>query len=188
MIDGPWGYTQAIRNEVVAGYTFTFPDGHRMHIYKEGDFYSLNKAYELGIISEKDVAAIEWSKSAPFTYTTEFSPVKLEGWELYALVEDYIKYCGHAKDTVYSIRCYGHANQGNVSIIDRSDVVFEPKKTSETVAGFEFIYPTEQKMTFFLGDYKPMSLAEAYEQEYLTLENIKKIHETYRAAHPELYN
>ncbi len=188
MIDGPWGYTQAIRNEVVAGYTFTFPDGHRMLIYKEGDFYTLNKAYELGIISEKDVAAIEWSKSAPFTYTTEFSPVKLDGWELYALVEDYIKYCGHAKDTVYSIRCYGHANQGNASIIDRSDVVFEPKKTSETVAGFEFIYPTEQKMTFFLGDYKPLSLAEAYEQEYLTLENIKKIHETYRAAHPELYN
>ena len=188
MIDGPWGYTQAMRNEVVAGYTFTFPDGHRMHIYKEGDFYTLNKAYELGIISEKDVAAIEWSKSAPFTYTTEFSPVKLDGWELYALVEDYIKYCGHAKDTVYSIRCYGHANQGNVSIIDRSDVVFEPKKTSETVAGFEFIYPTEQKMTFFLGDYKPLSLAEAYEQEYLTLENIKMIHETYRAAHPELYN
>ena len=188
MIDGPWGYTQAIRNEVVAGYTFTFPDGHRMHIYKEGDFYTLNKAYELGIISEEDVAAIEWSKSAPFTYTTEFSPVKLDGWELYALVEDYIKYCGHAKDTVYSIRCYGHANQGNVSIIDRSDVVFEPKKTSETVAGFEFIYPTEQKMTFFLGEYKPMSLAEAYEKEYLTLENIKTIHETYRAAHPELYN
>ena len=89
---------------------------------------------------------------------------------------------------MYSIRCYGHANQGNVSIIDRSDVVFEPKKTIETVAGFEFIYPTEQKMTFFLGEYKPMSLAEAYEQEYLTLENIKKIHETYRAAHPELYN
>lgn len=188
MIDGPWGYTQAIRNEVVAGYTFTFPDGQRMRIYKEGDFYTLNKAYELGIISEEDLVAIEWSKSAPFTYTTEFSPVKLDGWELYALVEEYIKYCGHAKDTVYSIRCYGHANQGNASIIDRSDVVFEPKKTSETVAGFEFIYPTEQKMIFFLGDYKPLSLAEAYEKEYLTLENIKKIHETYRAAHPELYN
>ena len=188
MIDGPWFYTDALRNEVIAGYTFSFHNGQRMRIYKEGDFYILNKAYELGIISEEDLVAIEWSKSAPFTYTTEFSPVKLDGWELYALVEDYIKYCGHAKDTVYSIRCYGHANQGNVSIIDRSDIVFEPKKTIETVAGFEFIYPTEQKMTFFLGEYKPMSLAEAYEQEYLTLENIKKIHETYRATHPELYN
>ncbi len=188
MIDGPWMYTDALRNEVIAGYTFSFHNGQRMRIYKEGDFYSLNKAYELGIISEEDLVAIEWSKSAPFTYTTEFSPVKLEGWELYTLVEDYIKYCGHAKDTVYSIRCYGHGNQGNASIIDRSDIVFEPKKTSETVAGFEFIYPTEQKMTFFLGEYKPMSLAEAYEQEYLTPENIKKIHETYRAAHPELYN
>lgn len=74
MIDGPWMYTQAMRSESVGGYLFTFPDGQRMRVYKNGAFHSLGKAYELGIISEENVIGIEWAKVAPYTYETSSAP------------------------------------------------------------------------------------------------------------------
>jgi hypothetical protein len=64
MIDSSgWLYTQALRHVDVAGYTFLFPDGQRMYIYKDGVFYRLAEAYARDIISKEDVAAIQWSKT-----------------------------------------------------------------------------------------------------------------------------
>ncbi len=63
MIDGPYFYTSEMRGENVAGYTFTFTSGQRMLVYYEGNFYSLLEAYERGIITKDNVAAIEWDKT-----------------------------------------------------------------------------------------------------------------------------
>ena len=63
MIDGPYMYTQMTDAENVAGYRFTFPNSQRMYIYKDGVFYRLAEAYARDIISQEDVAEIQWSKT-----------------------------------------------------------------------------------------------------------------------------
>ncbi len=63
MIDGPYDYSTEMRDENVAGYIFTFTSGQKMVIYCEGNFYSLLEAYERGIITKENVAAIEWDKT-----------------------------------------------------------------------------------------------------------------------------
>ena len=64
MVDGPYFYTQALETERVAGYEFHYNNGQKIKIYKDGVFYSMNEAYFMGIISESDVASIEWEKIA----------------------------------------------------------------------------------------------------------------------------
>lgn len=63
MIDGPFMYSSEMRSEEVAGYVFTFTNGQKLRIYHEGIFYSLLEAYERGIITKENVAAIEWDKT-----------------------------------------------------------------------------------------------------------------------------
>lgn len=64
MLDsGRWLYTQALRHVDVAGYTFLFPDGQRMYIYKDGKFYTLLEAYQNGVVSRDYIASIIWNKS-----------------------------------------------------------------------------------------------------------------------------
>ena len=63
MISGPWAYTQAVRHVDVAGYTFLFPDGKRMYIYKDGAFYTLNEAYSAGVADKEFFVSIQWYKT-----------------------------------------------------------------------------------------------------------------------------
>jgi hypothetical protein len=63
MIDGPYMYLQALETERVAGYEFYYNNSQKIRIYKDGVFYWFNEAYLMGIISESDVASIQWEKS-----------------------------------------------------------------------------------------------------------------------------
>lgn len=189
MIDGPWGYTEAMRSESVAGYTFIFNNGQRMYIYKQGVFYTLLKAYELGVISEKDVEAISWPKTAPFTYETTTAPIAIDEEKASYLIRSYaIEEGSHKKGAVYSMRCYGKAKWGYAVFIDCSDKTYEKTRTVETVCGYEFIYPTEQKMVFCYNWGGTSSFADAIDHDWLEESELKAIWETYRTAHTELYN
>ena len=63
MIDGPYMYTQALETERVADYEFKYNSSQKIKIYKDGNFYTLNEAYLMGIISKSDVASIQWDKT-----------------------------------------------------------------------------------------------------------------------------
>jgi hypothetical protein len=189
MIDGPWMYTMAMRWETVAGYTFTFGSGQQMYIYKDGVFYSLRKAYELGVVTEENIAAIEWSKTAPYTYETTSAPFGLSEQDIKAIIYSEVEFgATHEKDTVYSIRCYGKNDHGCVVFIDRSDKTYESIKTSDKVGGYEFIYPTTQRLSFLWNYSENVSLNYAYDSKLIDDAQLKVIYETYRAAYPELYN
>ncbi|MBQ7826837.1 MAG: hypothetical protein IJ386_01065 [Clostridia bacterium] len=55
---GGMGYTQAYMTVSIAGYEFSYPDGHTIEVWKDGELYSMNRAYEKGILSKNDVAKI----------------------------------------------------------------------------------------------------------------------------------
>lgn len=63
MVDGPYMYLQALETERVAGYEFYYNNSQKIRIYCDGVFYSMNEAYLMGIISESDVASVQWNKT-----------------------------------------------------------------------------------------------------------------------------
>lgn len=188
MIDGPFMYTQAMRTEVIAGYTFTFPDGQRMYIYKEGNFYTLLKAYELGVISEEDIVAIAWAKTLPYTYETTTAPIQMDEQTVsHALCSYAEEYALHKKGGAYSMRCYAEVKYGYAVFVDCSDKEYPQNRTVETVEGYEFIYPTEQTMLICYNWGEFATLADALKYEWLTEAELKTVWEAYRTAFPELY-
>lgn len=60
-IDGPFGYTTAIRNETIAGVSFDFPDGQILYAYHQGNFYRLAEAYALGLLTETELLTLKKS-------------------------------------------------------------------------------------------------------------------------------
>ena len=188
MIDGPYMYTQAMRSEVVAEYTFTFNDGQRMYIYKGGEFYSLYKAYALEVVDEDFIVSIEWSKTAPYTVKKTSAPIELTEQEISDIIRIYTQYgAAHEKDAEYSIRCYDKTSKGYAVFIDCEGITYDKNVTRETVAGYEFIYPTEQKLWFFDAGSSHLSIEQAFTYELLSEEEVKAIYEAYRAEYPELY-
>ena len=86
------------------------------------------------------------------------------------------------------MRCCGKSKWGYAAFIDCSDTKYAKKENSRNRRGCEFIYPTEQKMVFCYNRGGTASFEEAVKHEWLTESELKAFYETYRAAHPELYN
>lgn len=53
-----YGATMAVWKINVAGVEFQWNHGANLKVYKEGEFYSLEEAYELGLLTEKNIKSI----------------------------------------------------------------------------------------------------------------------------------
>lgn len=51
-------YATVITTETVAGYTFTYPCSNTMWVWNNGSFYSLQDAYDKGLLTKEDIAEI----------------------------------------------------------------------------------------------------------------------------------
>jgi len=51
-------YATEICEETVAGYTFIYPCYNLITVWKDGEFYSLQEAYDLGILTEEQIGQI----------------------------------------------------------------------------------------------------------------------------------
>lgn len=63
------GYGAAITYDVIGGIALTYPDGHTMDVYYNGEFCSLTAAYETGLLTRDDL--IEIAKRYGGYYLTE---------------------------------------------------------------------------------------------------------------------
>ncbi|MBO4770239.1 MAG: hypothetical protein J5563_05595 [Clostridia bacterium] len=59
-VGGPFFSTMAVELYVVAGYGVWNNDGNKIWVWKDGNFYLLNDAFENGILTEEDIANIAW--------------------------------------------------------------------------------------------------------------------------------
>ena len=57
-VDGPWMYTQAIRNVTVYGCKFVFPSGQRMYLYRDGEICALDDAEKEAFATEQEIYSI----------------------------------------------------------------------------------------------------------------------------------
>ncbi len=63
-----WGTFPVITREVVNGYEFVYPDSRTMKIYCSGEVYSIQEAFEAGIINEDAVKNLSELVTAMYNY------------------------------------------------------------------------------------------------------------------------
>lgn len=58
LMGGPFDYTQAEVTKEIAGSVFYYSCGHYIEIWKNGEFFSVEEAYEKGILTKEDVKVL----------------------------------------------------------------------------------------------------------------------------------
>lgn len=58
MMDGGY-YTNIVTTQTIAGIDFTYPNSRVIEVWKKGEFYSLQEAYDNGYIDEKELSQIK---------------------------------------------------------------------------------------------------------------------------------
>ncbi|MBP3376346.1 MAG: hypothetical protein J6L83_06235 [Clostridia bacterium] len=58
MMDGGY-YTNIVTTQTIAGIDFTYYDGKVIEVWKKGEFYSLQEAYNQGYLDEKELRQIK---------------------------------------------------------------------------------------------------------------------------------
>ena len=71
-IHGPFSYSDVEMFEEVAGSVFYYPYTNFIKIWKDGEFFSVNEAYEKGYLTKNDVAVIarSYTSGASIKYPT----------------------------------------------------------------------------------------------------------------------
>ena len=57
-VDGPFVYAAVLTYETVCGYTFVYSSAQRMHLYHDGQFFTISEAFEMGVIDQAQVETI----------------------------------------------------------------------------------------------------------------------------------
>lgn len=57
-VDGPWMYTQAIRNVTVYGCKFVFPNGQHMYLYRDGQICAVDDAETENFATKNEIRAL----------------------------------------------------------------------------------------------------------------------------------
>lgn len=57
-VDGHLAYSDVLTSETVCGVTFRYPSTQTMYVYADGQFYSLQEAYDAQMITYEDILAI----------------------------------------------------------------------------------------------------------------------------------
>ena len=179
-------YADSMYREIVNDIEFVYSNSNRLKIYKDGEIYSINSAFEKGLIDEEYLLSIDWYKRAAFSYLQTSYPVPLESFEIMDILEVYAEanYTAGIKGLDFSVRCYGvfHSSEKHayVIMIDRTDYSYKDQPSHEKVNGLVFEYPTEQRMLVFNWEgTKFYSLGEAFESGLLTAEELQEVYDTY---------
>ena len=182
-------YTDAFYRHIVNGVEFVYSGGNRLRVYKDGELYSLDSAFEKGIIDEEYLLSIEWTKHAAFTYTQTSYPVELMTDEIMGIVQTYSYMHDTAGDKGlhYSVHCYGtfHSSEKHIYVVDleRDGYEYNDGTVREEVNGLVFEYPDGRAILVYPWDkYKFYSLTEAFESGMLTAEELKEVYEAYTAS------
>ena len=158
-------YFDIVITETVAGIDFIYADGRAIEVWRDGEFYSLTEAYDHGYLNKDDLSQIkerDISLSAP-------DKKQLEDIER--------QYQAEVNDEMHIAHCFGVYN-GCVLIMFEGGFWPDMGTTLE-IEDFKFYFPTPNVMQAWrAGDFLPLD--EAYNEGWLTHENIADIHKQYQ--------
>lgn len=70
-VDGGFGYTQILRTETVNGLNFEFPNGQKLYIYCNKEFYEIKEAFTKGILTADELTEFHQAYKKLYSYLYE---------------------------------------------------------------------------------------------------------------------
>lgn len=189
-------YNDEPETQKIAGYEFSYPDSRTIKIYRDGEFRTLQWAYNQGWVSKKAV------KSIHHYYTTEDESVVID--TTYAISEitplsdlsvaitkqKYLDYYGFTNKSVSDVTIseyfgtYGADEEYMAMFIDGKDFGtggIADVVTKTKIAGYTFVYPTSKTIDiYYFNEFT--TLEKAYEKGWLTDYDIRDIYYYYTNA------
>ena len=178
------GFDTAITFVEVAGFEFTFPDSNTMSVYYDGKFYSLQAAYENGILDDAEIAElwelyvqIAYGGNAPdYKHFSRIKP-KIQLAFLEKVYGEEYKLDSYMPEDV-PIECYGVFDDAYCVILwDKLGGQFGTI-TEVTVAGQTFVYETPDMIQVYCNEVL-YDLPEAYENGILDESEIAELYRSY---------
>ncbi len=198
IIDPMVMYPDVVEYDNIANYKF-----RRYHalkgeimVYRNGEFTSLEKAYEKGWVSKEDVRDIHYYYSTDTGIKNIYTPsplVPLTAAQELKIKQDFLlfhkekteKY-GSGVDDISISEYYGTYNGCSVMFIDTPWWAYAAEGRMEVIAGYEIRYGSYQTLDVYRnGEFA--SLTEAYNRGWLSKEDIKNIYYHYYAENSFYY-
>lgn len=174
-----FSYTTAIEERTIDGVTIVYPTSQTLEVYKDGGFYFLETAFENGFIDHGNLVDIRnrFKSDSFFPYPNKdtVDRIKTKYYELH-------KNDGDFKLEDVGINFYGEYRLVYVMFIGYDGEAVGDAITEENIDGITIVYPNTKTMTVFYGG-EFYSLNQAFENGYLTRDNVKDIRDKYKSTH-----
>lgn len=158
----------------VAGYQFEFPRSGGMRVYSQNTIYKVPEAYEKKILTDAQIEELWELHNARILHNSEYLLTKAELEGINSTWDD-----GVFAENVRDVEDLGGAGSflyrrfNDCIVLGKYSTKYTP--TEYTVAGYSFVFRDSVLKVYRNGQL--YSLSNAYDNKYLTEENIQKIHE-----------
>jgi len=180
----PVGGTGAITNVVVAGILFTYSgSGTSIVVWKDGTFYGLQKAYDLGLLTRENIVEIARQHHVEFWGFDDGNHEGLSARLEERLKSAYLRYCllkdpafdlNIADDDVWVEAYYGSYNGSAVVMMGLNGQDYPDMERVVNIDGILFHYNNENNILLWKG-VTFWDLQTAYDFNRVTREDLRKI-------------
>lgn len=177
--------------QTVDDITYCFSVDESFETYRAGEFYSLQKAFDLGFLSHDNLYSVWEKHRAENYYLYRSGCVKLNVATTKEIVTAYVANHStenhHVTEDDIGLRCFGAFDGAYVLFVDEANVGYAAVICYETVSDVEFIYSSSHSLTvYFEGVF--YSVAKAFEKGLLTHDDLVTAQKNYRVGHEYLYH
>lgn len=174
--------------QTVDGITFCFAEDESFDVYREGEVYTLQEAFDLGFLSHDNLYSVWERHRAENYFLYDGGRVELRVEEVQEIVAAYLETHENHSLTEEDIRlrCFGVFNDAYVLFVDEAGAAYSDVISYETVSGVEFIYSSSHSLTVYSkGEF--CSVTDAFEKGLLTHDELLTAQKNYRVGHEYLY-
>lgn len=138
---GPFGVSTVITDILVGNILFEYPSSYTLDVYHGGTFYTLEMAFENGLLTRSDLLALQKNYNNGWNWSTS-----------QIIKEDYVREHGGVDTEDLSLRVfYWWSMERSVLFVD-GNWDYATELTQQEVDGVRFEYLTAQQLLFY-GDY-----------------------------------
>ena len=144
---GPFGASTVITDILVGNILFEYPSSYTLDVYHGGTFYTLEMAFENGLLTRSDLLALQKNYNNGWNWSTS-----------QIIKEDYVREHGGVDTEDLSLRVfYWWSMERSVLFVD-GDADYPAVITEQEVDGVTFCYPSSQKLLYYGNHGNPDSM------------------------------
>lgn len=187
--------TTALNDVTVDGVDFHFHIGITFDVYRKGAFYTLQEAFDSGLLTHEDLLTVRRNHRAEYEYlyeefdkpdikdkTTIFLDEAIEREIIAAVIAAHSDYKYPLHEEYFSLRCFGAFDGVYVLFVDCTQWGYTADVTQIIVDGVEFVYGSGQRLEVY-KDGEFYSLTEAFENGILSHDDLLTVQSNYNRRH-----